>query len=142
MANITQMGGVSETLFLKQENHKLHHEFEVAADQTIGRGNLVTLNALGEVVLAADGALARNVIGYSIHDGAAGEMVTVVMKAHTIVFAKPNLALDAGAVAYDGTNDEDNRYNSFDAATAAEDVVGWAIDQSTGADEKIRVALL
>lgn len=143
MGNITSVGEPSKTLFLKQENHKLHHEFEVAAANTIKRGNLITLNTDGEAVLAADGAKATAVIGYSIHDANAGELITVVMKAHTIIFAKPNGILNAGPVAYDGTNDEDTSYNSFDApAVELDDVVGWAIDKAAAADDTIRVALL
>ena len=140
--NITTFGNETKTLFLKTENHKLAHEFVVAAANTIAKGNLVSLNAAGEVTLAADGALTEAVIGYSIHNAAAGELCTVVMKAHTIIFASPNAALAAGPVAYEGTNDTDTTYNSFVAAAVGfADAVGWALDASVGADEIVRVAL-
>lgn len=141
--DITQFGEETKTLFLKQETHKLAHEFEVAAANTITKGSLVSLDATGKVTLAIDGAKAVNVIGYSIHDAAAGELCTVIMKAHTIVFASPNGILDAGAVAYDGPNDEDATYQSYDApAVELDDVVGWALDAAAAENEIIRVALL
>lgn len=143
MTAITQFGDKTKTIFLKgAEAHKLHHEFVVATGQTIKKGNLVTLNTDGEVVLAADGAKSHLVIGHSVHNGAAGEFVTVAMKAYAIVFASPNGALNAGPVAYNGTNDEDTDYNSFQAPVVdADDIVGWALDKAEAADEIIRVAL-
>lgn len=138
------LGDKTKTVFLKGiESHKLHHEFQVATGQSVKVGQPVVLNATGEVSQAADNAKAGTIIGYSIHNGAAGEFVTVGMKAMAIVWASPNAALSAGPVKYEGMNDEDALYNSFVAASADHsDLVGWALEDATAADELIRVAIV
>lgn len=146
--SLTVLGNKTKTIFLKGiESHKLHHEFEVAEGATVKIGQPVKLNTTGFVVPAADDEPAVNIIGYSIHEGAAGELVTVGMKAFAIIWAMPNGATNAGPVSYDGMNDEDGLYNSFKAPTPEADAaiitaIGWALDQSTEVDELIRVALI
>lgn len=138
------LGDKTKTVFLKGiESHKLHHEFQVAAGETIKVGQPVVLNSEGEVVPAAAAAKAGTVIGYSIHEGSAGEFVTVGMKAMAIVWASPGAALDAGPVKYAGLNTTDNTYNNFTAASADySDLVGWALEDAEAADELIRVAII
>ena len=148
---ITILGSKTKTVFLKGiENHKLHHEFEVAANNTIKKGQPVFLDTDGMVcvALAANGGgegapatPANNIIGWSIHNGEAGEMVTIGMKAFGIVWAMPNTALNAGPVQYGGLNDEDPTYNSFATAADAASTIGWALDKAAAADELIRVAI-
>lgn len=141
--SLTQLGETPKTIWLKgPEMHKLHHEFEVAAGQAIAVGQPVILNADGTIQVAGVAAKTNTVIGYSVHQADAGEMATVALKAYAVVWASPKAALDAGPVKTDGLNVTDPLYNSFTVATVdGTDTVGWALDQSTGADEIIRVAL-
>lgn len=143
---ITQLGSNSKTIFLKgPESHKLHHQFEVATGQSVKKGQPVILNTDGTVQVAAANQVAKNVIGVTIHDGGAGDLVTVAMKAYTIVWGTSAAALNAGPVKYVGVNGTDGDYMNYAAADAAadaySDVVGWALDQSAAADELVRIAL-
>lgn len=139
-----QFGEKPRTIFLKGiENHKLHQEFEVATGQTVKKGQPVILNADGTVQAAAANAAAYTIIGYSIHNGGPGELITVGMKAFTIVYASNSAAIDAGPVAYNGLNAdvESGLYNDFTNSTTAGNIIGWALDKATAADDIIRVAL-
>lgn len=141
---LTAFGETTQTIFLKQiQSHKLHHEFEVATGATIKKGQAVKLNTAGEVVPAVAGELEHLVIGYSVHDGLAGELVTIGMKAFTIVWAQSAGALDAGPVKI-GAAGADPLYATYVAAvhaTPGADTVGWALDGAAATDELIRVAL-
>lgn len=142
--SLTVMGNKTQSIFLKgPEAHKLHHEFTVADTVVIKKGQPVVLNADGEVKPADAAADASQVIGYSIHNGGEGDLVTVAMKAFIIVWAMPNAALDGGPVKYEGMNSTDENFNSFTAVAGTEEgsTIGWALDQSTAADQMIRVAL-
>lgn len=149
--SLTILGNKTKTIFLKGiENHKLHHEFEVAEGEEVKVGQPVVLEDDGTVKAAAEDEKALNVIGYSIHEGGGGELVTVGMKAFAIVWAMPNDPLDAGPVAYEGMNEEDATYNSFKEptpttegdVTLTDTVIGWALDKAEAADELIRVAVI
>ena len=137
---ITAMGDKSKTVFLKGvESHKIHHEFEVAVGAAVKVAQPVKLNTDGLVVPAAAGD-GDAIIGYSIHDGAAGELVTVAMRAFVIVYAMTSAAVNAGPVEYEPPSTEDADYMLYvnvDTGSA----VGWALDKATVADELIRVAL-
>jgi len=123
--------------------HKLHHEFDVAAAQSVEVGQPVILNADGTVQAAAAGAAPHTIIGYSIHQGNAAELITVAMKAYIIIWASPKAATAAGPVKADGMNVTDATYTSVDDTTVtAANAIGWALDASVGADEIIRVALI
>jgi len=142
---LTVFGEVTKSIFLKEiEAHKIHEEFEVASAVTVKKGQAVKLTTAGLVTPAVAGELEHLVIGYSIHDGAAGELVTVGIKAFTIVWAQSAGALDAGPVQI-GAAGADPLYATYVAATvdqtATPDCVGWALDNATGEDEMIRVAL-
>ena len=137
---ITAMGDKSKTVFLKGvESHKIHHEFEVAVGAAVKVAQPVKLNADGLVVPAAAGD-GDAIIGYSIHDGAAGELVTVAMRAFVIVYAMTSAAVNAGPVKYEGVSTEDADYMLY-TNVGTGSAVGWALDKATVADELIRVAL-
>ena len=155
---MTVLGSETNTIFLKgAEAYKLHHEFTVATTKEVKRGQPVTLNVDGEVVPATGTSKFKDIIGYSIHNGKAGDLVTVAMKSYGIVYAMPNAALNAGPVAYDGLNttqpsqnvgfstpssDGDGIYGSYKAAAAdGSDLAGWALDKAEGANDLIRVAI-
>lgn len=144
MPPITILGEQTKTIFLKGiENHKLHQEFEVGAGQTIKKGQPVILDTDGTVKPAAATEKTNNIIGWSIHDGAAEEFITVGMRAMAIVWASPNGAVDAGPVAYNGMNITDGMYNAFKAIGDDDDALaGWQLDKATAKDEMVRVAVI
>ena len=156
--NMTVLGSETNTIFLKGvEAHKLHHEFVVATGASVKRGQPVTLNVEGEVVPATGTSKFKDIIGHSIHNGKAGDLVTVAMKSYGIVYAMPKTALNAGPVAYDGLNTTqpkqnvgfntpsfggDGIYGSYKAAAAdGSDLAGWALDKAEDANDLIRVAI-
>ena len=143
--SLTVMGDQTKTIFLKGvEAHKLHHEFTVGSGNTvIKKGQPVVLNNDGTVKPAVAGEKGFKVIGISLHNGKAGELVTIAMKAYGVLYAMPKAALVAGPVKYDGLNTTDADYTSYAAASAdGSDLVGWALDQADGADDLIRVAIV
>ena len=137
---LTQFGEKTRTLFLKSESHKLHHAFEAAA--AIKAGQPVKLNADGTIIPAVATEPSINIIGYSIHTASIGDVATVMVKPYLIVWAEPKAAVAAGPVAYDGQA-VNTDFISVKAEAVAGDgsAIGFALDQSIGADETIRVAL-
>lgn len=141
----SSLGSVSTTLFLKSESHKLHQEFEVATGQTVYKGQPVILTTTGTVQAAADaGANAPHVvIGICIHDGAAGDLVTVRMKAQAITWGEAGTAsLNAGPVLYYAYNTTTNMVEVDDASVTAANVCGWALDAATADGDSVRIAWL
>jgi len=143
---LTKFGEKTRSVFLKAiEAHTLHQEFEVKAGQATVKGQLLVLDpATGHVLPAGNGAKAFTVIGIALHTRAAGELVTVAMKAKTIVWAQTGAALDAGPVKAVAAAPIDVLYRSY-VATAdvlGGDVVGYSLDVAAGADEIVRVAIL
>lgn len=140
---LTKFGDNTESLFLKGfEAHKLHHEFQVATGDPVLKGQPVVLTDEGEVKPATTGETYVKIIGYSIHNGNPGELVTIAMKAYGIVYCRPNAAVVAGPIQYDGQNTDTPRFASVAAATDATTLMGWALDEAEAADEEIRVALI
>lgn len=141
----TQLGEQPRTIFLKGiESHKLHQEFEVSDGATVKKGQPVILHTDGTVKPAPADADVYTIIGYSIHNGGAGDLVTVGMKAFTIVFASSNAAINAGPVQYKGlhaTLAGGNFYNQFANSSTAAKVIGWALDKADDGGDIIRVAL-
>ena len=157
---LTAFGKETHTIFLKGvEAVLLHHEFAVATGSTVKRGQPVVLTADGEVKPATSGEKAANIIGMSIHNGKAKELVTIAMKAYGVIYAMPKAACNAGPVAYDGLNTNQGNqggagfntptdgtdtgiYSSYKTASAdGSDLAGWALDKAEGADDLIRVAI-
>ena len=142
---LTQFGEKTKSVFLKAiEANKLHQEFEVKAAAAVVKGQPLKLAVDGTVEPAATDELAFLVIGYAMHTRAAGELVTVAMKAMAILWTQSAGALNAGPVKILATAPTDPLYRSYVAtahATGA-DVVGYALDAATGADELVRVAIL
>lgn len=92
------LGNTTESIFEHTpEAHKLRIEFEVAAGQSVHKGDLVVLTAAGTVQAAAAAAPRYTIVGVSIHDGAAGDFVTIAMKAACVVLnAEGNAAVPPG----------------------------------------------
>ena len=130
------------------EAHKLSVEFVVTAAVSVRQGDAVVLVAAGTVSPAGTAAAAYTVIGYALMDAAAGEFVTVAMRAFAIVNAEAAAAsLAAGPVqlgAWNGTTLK----REFAAAAGADDAaktvvtVGHNLTQGTLDGDAIRVALL
>lgn len=150
---LTQFGEQTKSVFLKSiESHKLHQEFEVKAGVSVKQGQPLKLVAAdGTVEPAAAGDKANLIIGVAVQSRAAGELVTVGMKAFTIVWAQSLGALVAGPVKM-AAAPADPLYCGYEASTAVDqattpaldysDVVGWALDAAAGAGELVRVAIL
>jgi len=150
---LTKFGEQTKSVFLKAiEAHKLHQEFEVTATKAVIKGQPVVLAADGTIQTAESGEKAYKIIGYSLHTRAAGELATIAMKAMAIVWSQSAGALSAGPVKFSATPPTDPFYASYLAPTAVDqattpvldgsDVVGYALDAATGADELVRVAIL
>jgi hypothetical protein len=147
---LTQFGEKTESVFLKAiEANKLHHEFEVKAGASVVKGQLVKMAADGTIEPAAIGELNYLVIGIALHTRAAGELVTVGMKAFTIVWSQTAGALAAGPVKVVAAAPTKPLYRSYAAVVlgaapldAGADTVGICLDQAAGVDELVRVAIL
>lgn len=139
--SMTKLGGKSKTIFLKgPEAHKLHNEFEVKTAK-VSVSQPVVLNADGTVSPAAAAAKKNTIIGYSIHNGQPGELVTVAMVGFTMIYAMNTAALNAGPVKVGAMSNVDPDYLTVSTATDATDQVGWAIDAATAANDIVRVVL-
>jgi len=137
------LGTEVKGVFLKEvENHKLHQEFEVQVAKSIKRGQPVILSGAGELIEEAGvGEANINIIGYAIHDGEAGELVTVGMRAYAIIWAEAQSQLVAGPVKYQAYNVPTERHRFEDGAIAANHT-GWALDDAAAIGDEIRIALL
>lgn len=151
MAQLTAFGGKSKTIFLNEaESHKLHLAFEVAAGVTVKRGMPLKLNSAGLLVnMAGDGSDAHLRVGYSIHNGVAGDEVTLACRGYAVIFATAKTALNPGAVAYVGQDSADADYSSYNdvvggtpTAVTADTMNGLAIDVATAEHDLIRVILM
>ena len=118
-----------------------------AYDNAIYKGMPVKLHTDGTIrpYVAADGR--QKIIGYSMHDGVGGELVTIHTRGIGVIWAKSNGAQDAGPVkfsSFDTSYAVENNIegkSKYATATAGNDDEGWAFDAATGAGEDIRVAL-
>jgi len=138
-------GTDTKTIILKSESHKLFQEFEVNTGQTVYKGQPVVIADDGIVQAAGISSTTQQIIGFSMHDGVAGELITVMMKAYAIVFAECETnALAAGPVRL-GSSAVYNATTGYiliddDTVTYATQI-GWALEGGDDGDI-IRVALL
>ena len=135
------LGTETESVFLKEiESHKLHQEFEAAG--VIKRGQPVALTGVGEKVAAAGTAAANiNIIGYSVHDAEAGDLITVGMRGYAIIWAEAATIGVSGPVKYDSFNGTTEK-NVFDTDTVtAADHMGWQIDDAAAIGDEVRIVL-
>jgi hypothetical protein len=132
----------NNTGFLKVESHKLMNSFEVAASNSVKKGQPVKFNATGEVLPAAAEQALTLIIGYALFDAEAGEQATIVMRASSIVFMQASVALNpTELITYNGF-DATTGYNRVkkENATAANQI-GWALEVASNAGDIILVAL-
>jgi len=119
------LGSTTTTKFhYGPEMGKLHIEFAVAVGQTVHAADPVILAALGTVQAAAASATKQTIIGLSIHDGVAGELVTVAVKGYVVVLGEAGAAaLNAGPVMLGVWNATTNRREYLVAAGADAQVI-------------------
>lgn len=133
------LGSETTTIFLKGvENHKLHHEFEAGA--ALKAGQMVKLNATGQIVALAAGDNQDLFVGVLIHDTDSGDLGTVATRGYTILRAESSAALTPGPVQA-GTFDGTNLVNEFATSTGHDKSIGWALDVALAANEEIRVLI-
>lgn len=130
----------SSALVHKVEMHKLNEAFEVKAATAVKAGQLVKLVAAdGTIEPAASGESNLNVIGTAVMDGAAGEIITVRMKASSIVKCVADGSVTAGAVKTTGLST--GNLNKVSSATVTDaNYIGWALSAQDDTEE-IYVAL-
>jgi len=138
-------GDTTTTTILKSQSHKLSEEFEVNTSKTVYKGQPVVIAADGKVEAAGTASTTQQIIGYSLHDGTAGELVTIVLKAYAILFVECETdSLAAGPVRL-GSSAVYNATTGYvlidDASVSATNQIGWAIEGGDDGDV-VRVALL
>lgn len=144
MANLTAFGAKSKTIFLNDaESHKLHLAFSVSAGKTVKRGQPMKMAADGTITpLIGDGTDAHLIVGYSIHNGVAGDEVTLACRGYAVVFATAKTAMTTGPVFYAGQDAVDADYSMYDdTAVSAANMNGIAIDVAGALHDIIRVIL-
>lgn len=132
------LGEVTKTLFHKTESHKLFSEFEVAATKSVKKGQPVILSGDNKVEAMGTSSTTQQVIGIAMHDGDAGDLITVMMKAYAIIFAEVETdALAAGPVRI-GTTDPYNATTGYvlidDASVTGANQIGWALQGGDDGD--------
>lgn len=142
----TSLGGASKTTVLAEEEDKIRIEF--TANANVKRGMLVKLTAAGQVTPWAAADLQHLCIGYCDSDQLATALVTVVMRAYSIIYGLSTAAANAGIgkqTAYDSADADATfgaiGYNNWAAATDVTDTVGWIIDPATAANQLMRIAI-
>lgn len=115
-------------IFNKLTSHQITEEFTVKAANTIYKGQPVKMDPAGTIVpfVAADEDHLR--IGESIHNGAAGERVTVLLKGHTIIAAQADGDTVCGPVKYTAYDTTTHRPKYSDSGVTGVLTQGWAID--------------
>jgi len=143
----TTFGEKTVNIVYKKEAQKLHEAFTVASGETIHEGELVKLNAAGELIPAATGNQLE-VIGYCItHKKTFNAPVSVVEELSVAMRGYATLKASAkedgllpGAVMYAGWDATNNRpYFSQNSVTETT-VAGWALIAGDQNDE-IRVVI-
>jgi hypothetical protein len=143
------LGTTTKTRFhYGPEANKLVVEFVVESALTVNKGDLVKLANNGKVQAIASVEPMYNVIGVALHDGIAGEFVSVAMRASSVVEAEAAAAtLNAGplqAGAYNGTtfNREYAALAGADDQVKSSKMVGHNLTQVAADGDIIQVALL
>jgi len=139
------VGTATTTIILKSESHKLAHEFEVETAVTIVKGMPVYITGDLQVSPNTKDTTTQQTIGIAMNDAAAGELVTVKMKAYAIIFVEVETdALAAGPVRIGSTNPYNGttKYTLIDdASVSTSNMIGWAIEGGDDGDV-VRLALL
>ena len=126
---LTALGKQAQTVVLKTESHKLHHEFTVKAGSSIKKGQPVKLHTDGTIEPLGVGVEEHISLGYALFSAEENEYVTIVMRGYAILFVQAFDAFDAGPVKYKdfGTGTIDSLPN-YIGATDSSDSQGWALE--------------
>ena len=124
------------------EAHKLSMTFEVEAGQEVNKGDAVKLASNGNVQAADLDDERTLVIGYAMHDGVAGDDVTVVMRGYTVVNAESTAALVAGIVKLGNFNSGTGNREYVAGGLEPDLVVGHNLTQAAADGDAIKVCLL
>lgn len=142
----TTLGTETLNLFEQSEMQKLHVEFEVAAANSVARGQLVKLDAAGKIVPAAAADPRYAHIGISIHDAAAGELATIMCAGFLVIWGEAQGVLATGPVeqgAFNGTTG----LTEYVAVGGADDqakntrALGNSLDVAAADGDRIKVLL-
>lgn len=104
----------------------------------------VKLTIDGKIEPAAAAENPINVIGNSIHNGVGGDLATVSMKAHMVIWAEAGTAnLNAGPVKLHTTpyNTSTGYVSVDDASVTYANIYGWCLDDAVSAGDLVRVAV-
>ena len=143
MPGITLLGSKSKTTFLAPEEDKV--TVELTANEAIKKGQPIKLTADGKAAVWAKADTEAALIGYAFGDAAAGELTTIWSRGYAVIFGISKAAQNAGPAVYDSYDSATDisgasGYSVYDTAAPAA-VNGWVLDQSTGANELIRILL-
>ena len=142
------LGNTTKTTFYKRDTHVIHQEFIVKNGANIEVGMPVKLTADGKIEPFAPGDKFDTLcIGFSLHKRAEKEITTIQMRSRGILYAQASAALPTGPVKFAGNiaaliNLPQETVNTFATDGAGTDeMIGWAIDVATAANQEIRVVL-
>lgn len=133
----------ARTIFLKHESHKLHQEFEASDDIEVGQPVKLHTDGTIRAYTAADNGTTP-IVGYALHKAVSGQLVTVVAKAHLVLYVVSNAAIaSTGMGRYDSlfTGTSGEKYNKVQTATIA-NYEGWILDTASAADKVVRYLAL
>lgn len=134
------LGSSTKSVFHKEiPGDEIHHEFEVAAGQTIKQGMPVELAADGKVQPVTAATYQTTCIGIALQDRNAGELVTVGTYGHCIVNAEAKTPLSAGPVKWDQYNSVTGNLSYDDTSVTAANLAGWALNAAAAAGDEILV---
>jgi hypothetical protein len=149
---LATLGKTSKTTILAIEDGKISLEFEVNAAVEVKTGMPVKLVADGKITPWAKADSRDLLIGHAYQDGEAGDLVTVFMRSHMVMYALSSEAISCATpvtqtdwedttLVDGGEYDGQSGYNRVEQ-TGADSPIGWALDQAVGADELIKVAVM
>lgn len=140
MGAMTTIGDKTRTIFLQEENHKLHVEF-IAASQ-IRAGMPVKLDATGKVSPFVTGDTA-DFIGIARKDAATDTVVTVAVRGYMVTNVYSQAALSPGMARfhshlYNAGTGENYALVTTTSVTAT-NLTGWVLDSAGAANVLVRM---
>ena len=122
-------GGASQTtITVATVNKKIFAGMPVEINTTSGKIQPLT-----------PGTTSTTYIGTAIHDAVEGELCTVALNGKAILYAKSSVALTPGPVSYVSWDAVANYGKYTGTGVTATNIMGWSLDEASGADITIRV---
>lgn len=139
------IGSKIKSTFLKTESHKLFQEFEVNTSKAVKAGQPVVMEADEKIGPITTSSSTQAIIGIAMQDGAAGELVTVMMKAFAIIYAEcetDSLAVGPVRIGSSAVYNATTGYVLIDDASVDHsNQIGWALKSGDDGDV-VPVAIL